>query len=1165
MNAPTLIVGVGGAGSKIVERVSNLTKGNHDDIAFVVFDTDINELKEIQQRNPFIRTIQTSTKQTVGEYLNKDTHARDTWFPVNAILNSKTLTEGAGQVRAVSRLALETVIRAGKMEPLHEAIQSLYKVEEDKVEQALRVVVVGSLAGGTGSGLILPLGLYIKNYLATHFRQSANITRGFFILPEVFDEVIRGAAEKNNLKANAYASLRELDAFLMKGDQTLHERYKDSVVMQFPRVASDGYEEYDVRPYDYCFLFDAQNADGGKLNSYAQYLDHAANCIYAQSIGPMNKRSNSSEDNTIRQIAHERGRNRYAGAGASVMEYPIEDVKKYVALQWAKEGVSKQWLVFDNQYLAYLDEVRKSEEDGASVERRSEDDYYKQAISDAAGSEDPFAKAIMRVCSNYNEDGTEVVSYKWDEYVAALSSHIERLLEAAKKDSGDVKNRVKKINDGFSKLKNEWKSYTALYRLIEEYKSSTELYVKESAKMLAYNMFKASRDTKSKNPEDFELEYYLVGNNQAFIHPNAVRFFLCNVKTLLLDEIEAARGVVEEKEQWFKAAEKKIFDNPSTPEQETAAVMAGKPVKGMSKEKSADQERAASQLDQYYKAVDAYKYNYMLREVMKAAYDYVEDLLKAYRVFYKSFRGKVETIDKDIVAISKRYVNRPGSTRRYVCADTVCLEKIKEKTKYTGSAITIDSDLARDIYYSVLEYAVSVKDEDDDNQSSASVKNKFFSKLFDEGIMGYYKKLAMESYAEQIDIDIIHALEKEAVYVNPEYAKAENADELIEQYVKNTISNVRKLSCPFIERPLANAGDGIDACTYNKTMETELCLDPRKEDLIRSELRNYGAQPDDEISRYVIMFYKSFYGLRANDLSKFAPPEKSATYNRESGEYFKAYYELIEGIHPESHLSRELSPHIDRWWHIVTKLPDLDEENQLRQENAINAAFFWAILNRYIQRQEEYAGSFRYVLDKEELEMEYDSLIVSNGTPCDKLYEVLDAVAIYPHLVNRIMERVDAKIFDDVNKNRDKSIEKGMLLKNLEKFALVEPGLGASEAPVAATSIFSIPLLMKKSATPDMYYEENVLRIIKTEVAEIRRYLLNFYREKELPEAMGKILKTQFDKYLADMAIEAKTHTTVYRESLFHQTCATIAKAFDAIGLEDYAEEVRDMADKLRK
>lgn len=235
MIAPTLLVGLGGTGSKIVCRVSKMvTEEQRKRIGFAVFDTDINELREIRDENPFIRTIQTSTKLSVGEYLNIDTHARDTWFPVNAILNSKTLTEGAGQVRAISRLAFDTAIRAGNMEPLHAAIEDLYKLEEEQSDQALRVIIVSSLAGGTGSGLILPVAAYIKNFLSTRFQQSANITRGFFILPEVFYEVIRGQAERNNLKCNAYATLRELDAFLMKGDATLPDKYAETVKLEFP-------------------------------------------------------------------------------------------------------------------------------------------------------------------------------------------------------------------------------------------------------------------------------------------------------------------------------------------------------------------------------------------------------------------------------------------------------------------------------------------------------------------------------------------------------------------------------------------------------------------------------------------------------------------------------------------------------------------------------------------------------------------------------------------------------------------------------------------------------------------------------------------------------------------------------------------------------------------
>ena len=142
MIAPTLLVGLGGTGSKIVCRVSKMvTEEQRRHIGFAVFDTDINELREIQEENPFIKTIQTSTKMTVGGYLNIDTHARDTWFPVNGILNSKTLTEGAAQVRAISRLALDTAIRRGSnMEALHNAIEELYRLEGDSGEQALDIV-----------------------------------------------------------------------------------------------------------------------------------------------------------------------------------------------------------------------------------------------------------------------------------------------------------------------------------------------------------------------------------------------------------------------------------------------------------------------------------------------------------------------------------------------------------------------------------------------------------------------------------------------------------------------------------------------------------------------------------------------------------------------------------------------------------------------------------------------------------------------------------------------------------------------------------------------------------------------------------------------------------------------------------------------------------------
>lgn len=51
MIAPTLLVGLGGTGSKIVCRVSQMvTEEQRKRIGFAVFDTDINELREIVRR-----------------------------------------------------------------------------------------------------------------------------------------------------------------------------------------------------------------------------------------------------------------------------------------------------------------------------------------------------------------------------------------------------------------------------------------------------------------------------------------------------------------------------------------------------------------------------------------------------------------------------------------------------------------------------------------------------------------------------------------------------------------------------------------------------------------------------------------------------------------------------------------------------------------------------------------------------------------------------------------------------------------------------------------------------------------------------------------------------------------------------------------------------------
>jgi len=1056
-------------------------------------------------------------------------------------LNGKTLTEGAGQVRSISRLALETVIRAGRIEPLHEAIQSLYKVEEDKADQALRVVIVSSLAGGTGSGLILPVAMYVRNYLATHFRQSANITRGFFVLPEVFYEVIVGQAERNNLKSNAYATLRELDAFLMRGDATLPERYNNSVKMQFPRAASEGYEEYDVRPYDFCFLFDAQNADGSKLNSFDQYLDHAANCIFAQSIGPMNKRSNSSEDNTIRKLAKERGRNRYAGAGASMLIYPFEDIRNLIALNWARQCVSKLWLTYDNRYKEMCRESEQQREEGLSTKEQPLSVFYAKQVETDAQHDNSFAKAIVRASGKY-QNGVTRTSDRWKEYVAAVMAKIERDLQNG---ASELSSKYDNARELINNLGNDWDEYANAYAAANEYRLLSQAYAEEVSQSIAYSMFKGSK-AGSDLGQDYKLETYFVSADNKFMHPNAIRYLLIKILDLMKKQKEAVDKEKDDSKQYFDSFERNTFDNPETEDvEETVDDLTDRRVSLFSKwtkHPTGDQEEMKRKFKAYMEAIENYQVQCTQSFVLGQGVAYIDALIESFESFYRSFESKVEGLNRSINEIYKKYSDRKGTTVRYVCASKKCLDKIYEKHPYTGSSIAIDSELAKEIYYKVLAYALK-KDKPNNN--------RYYNDLFDNGIIGYFEKAVMRDYGSDLDVDIITAIENEADFEG-EFEEEDYAYSLIEQYVRKTIGDTRKLSCPFIESPMGEAREPINACTFHLSLKPERGDDSPRAQLIRKELMNYGGEPDEDIAKNMIMFYQSFYGLRANDLSKFAPPEKSLTYNRSGGEYFKAYYELARGIHPESHRSKEISPHIDRWWHIITKMPDLDEGNQQRQEYNIYAAFFWALLRKYIYLSDEGADQLVYKLRSPLLKMRDDSLIVSNGTECDKIYEVLDAIAIYPELVERILEEVSILTEEDLNENG--TLQDGILLSGLKNFRLVRPGVGVDSIP--STCIFDIPMLMKKSSSADTYFEDNMIEMLKVELEEIKRYLSKFSTAKELPEVFGRIVVEQFEKHMEAVALESEVHPTIYNESLFIKTCDTIAAALSEMGMKREARKI---------
>ena len=332
--------------------------------------------------------------------------------------------------------------------------------------------------------------------------------------------------------------------------------------------------------------------------------------------------------------------------------------------------------------------------------------------------------------------------------------------------------------------------------------------------------------------------------------------------------------------------------------------------------------------------------------------------------------------------------------------------------------------------------------------------------------------------------------------------------------------------------------------------------------LIDKELKNFGGEEDAEIPLNQILFYKSFYGLRANDLSKFAPPQVAETYSRTAGEYFKSYYELIANIHPEPHRSRVITPHIDRWWHNVSMMPDLDEGNQAKQEEEIYKAFFWALLGKYIDLFEDgyEQNMYRLMVEKLGMENEDSRMIVSNFTPCDQLYEVLDALSIYPLLVRNVLANKEKLIDEELEKSIP--LEDGLLLNGLKVFRVKEFEFAEDDG---VRSIFDLPLLLKKSVKKEKFIEDKVVRILRTEISEIKDYLSRFYSEKELPLAVRNVLMSQFEKFLKDISVEQESWTDIYHDYLFTRTCEIIAKSLEELQLKEDAKYVIKKKEELSR
>lgn len=223
---PTVVIGLGGTGygtlTRLKKRFIDKFKAVPPVVQFLSIDTTREaepgvwaadgetEIRLEQNNESYIVQV-----EDPNSLINSNNPHIDRWWPTGSSVSA--IISGAQQIRARGRLALfanYSEIRARLAQKVDEArkVENIAAMKNygfrisDRV--GVEIYIVSSLAGGTGSGMLLDIAFILRNIAHT-----SNVT-GVFILPRVFARL----PGTDLIKTNTYAALKELEHFTQLKD-----------------------------------------------------------------------------------------------------------------------------------------------------------------------------------------------------------------------------------------------------------------------------------------------------------------------------------------------------------------------------------------------------------------------------------------------------------------------------------------------------------------------------------------------------------------------------------------------------------------------------------------------------------------------------------------------------------------------------------------------------------------------------------------------------------------------------------------------------------------------------------------------------------------------------------------------------------------------------------
>ena len=331
----TLFVGLGGTGVKSILRAKQCFVDAYGEVppmvAFLAIDTDkaIRDISLSTRKGKDVKFSDNEicfcgiTGSALDIYRNNITKFQ--WVPKrNVRFLSNLKGTGAGQIRSSGRFLVRYNSKeiskrvASKVteisRPLPIGSKFVYDINREGMVYPVKVNVVGSVAGGTGSGTILDMLVLIAKTLRDN-GLDYEITP-WMVLPEVFRHMAPGPASLN-VYQNAYGAIRELDYLYH-----LPKDNKNALDFNFDKVycLDEGIRE--------TFLINNGNKAGTKFQNIDDIADSIGRCMFLPS-NEVSVKDNLENADITYSIKNKEAH--YVSAGSAEIVYDNQAVGNVIA------------------------------------------------------------------------------------------------------------------------------------------------------------------------------------------------------------------------------------------------------------------------------------------------------------------------------------------------------------------------------------------------------------------------------------------------------------------------------------------------------------------------------------------------------------------------------------------------------------------------------------------------------------------------------------------------------------------------------------------------------------------------------------------------------------------------------------------------------------------